>query len=198
MELGNTSTKKDLKKDEEFKDIDPGFFQIHFSIGGRVFQIAVDGLIAFEKEDLKELSDASLDEALNDCSYYRFTFISAAAELEQRVMAEERVFNTWFANATSTARMLVITERNRLIKEGGFAKGWFGSITKQEIETAIVTHHTMGDEYEAYQARIAEMRKNIKLLTGLRDVLQDRGGYLQSIGRRRMENKKLKFLIRED
>jgi len=194
-ELGTIQDHKELEK-SDFEEIDPGFFHIQFSIGGKVFQKAVDGLIAFEREDLKELSDDALDEALNDCSYWRYTFLSAAAELEQRLMQEERAFNTWLAEAQSTAKFIVVRERNRLIKEEKVARGWFGSITKQDIESAILSDLELGQQFEDFQARMAEMRKNIKLLNGLRDVLQDRGGYLQSIGKRRLENRKLVFAVK--
>jgi len=194
--LGTTQKKKNLEY-SDFEEIDPGYFHIQFSIGGKVFQKAVDGLIAFDRESLRDLSDEALDEALNDCSYWRFTFLSAAAELEQRLMREERAYNSWIAEAQTKAKHIVIQERNRLIREEKIAKGWFGTITKQDIESAILTDPDLAEEFEAFHARMDSMRKNIRLLNGLRDVLQDRGGYLQSIGKRRLENRKLKFAVRD-
>ena len=80
MKLGQTNKKKLSYDKEEF--IDPRFFKIQFEINGKVFKKAVDGLLAFEVESLDDLTDEALDTALDQCSYYRFTFLAAGAEIE--------------------------------------------------------------------------------------------------------------------
>ena len=73
-ELGLKDQKKRLVKDKE-EFIDPSFFKIQFSIKGRVFKKAVDGLLAFETDELDDLIDEDLDKALDQCSYYRFNSV---------------------------------------------------------------------------------------------------------------------------
>ena len=190
-QLGQKQKKIISRTPEEF--IDQRFFEIRFTINGKQFRKAVDGLLQFEKEELDSLSDSALDSALQDCSYYRYTFLAAGAEIETKMAAVNREFNMWLADRTEDVKKDIITERFRLKKEDGVPASWFGSITKQEMENAIITHPHFGPKWEEYSAQLAEMAKMIKKVFGLRDILQDRGGHLQSIGRRRLENRKMSF-----
>jgi len=191
MELGQKRKKRLVPDDEEF--IDPGFFHLEFTINGMVFKKAVDGLLAFESEDLGELTDADIDKALVHCSYYRFTFLAAGAEVEARLSTIEREYLTWYAGASETARSGIMTERKKIKERDKIPNNWFGSITKQEIEHKLLLDPTSLKKLVKHQELVAEMKKHIKLLYGLRDILQDRGGHLQSIGRRRLENRKMNF-----
>lgn len=187
--------KRKLLKTEEF--IDPSFFKINFKIGGKVFRKAVDGILAFEEEDLDQLSDASLDKALDECSYYRFTFLAAGVEIEQSIIKLEREFKTWYGEISELTRLNLLKQRRGLKEEEGYPASWFGSITKQDIESAILNHKHYGLKYSELEDKIAKMNKTKKLLFGLRDILQDRGGHLQSLGRRRLENRKMNFRVKE-
>jgi len=185
-------TEKILEKDSgEF--IDPSFFHIEFSINGKVFKKAVDGLLLFEEEQDDELSDVALDQALVDCSYYRFTFLAAGAEIEQKKAQIKREFATWYAEVGKLARWSIVEARQVEKTEKAVPASWFGSITKQEVEEAILLHPEHSVKYAEYDDQIAEMDKMKKVLFGLRDILHDRGGHLQSIGRRRLENRKMSF-----
>ncbi len=191
MELGQKRKKRLVPDDEEF--IDPEFFHLEFTINGMVFKKAVDGLLAFESEDLEELTDADIDKALVHCSYYRFTFLAAGAEVEARLSTVEREYLTWYAGASETARLNIMTERKKIKERDKVPSSWFGSITKQEIEHQLLLNPNSLEKFVKHQEQVAEMKKHIKLLYGLRDILQDRGGHLQSIGRRRLENRKMNF-----
>ena len=59
MKIGQKDQKKKLVHDKE-EFIDPSFFHIQFSIGGKVFKKAVDGLLSFEVENLDELTDEDM------------------------------------------------------------------------------------------------------------------------------------------
>ena len=56
MEIGQKEQKKKLVQDKN-TFIDPSFFKIQFSINGKVFKQAVDGLLTFETENLDDLTD---------------------------------------------------------------------------------------------------------------------------------------------
>lgn len=190
-DLGQKTGRRLVKDQEEF--IDPSFFKISFEINRKVFTKAVDGLLTFETEDLGELTDTALDKALDDCSFYRFTFLAAGAEVEAKIAQIERELNTWYAGISEQVRREIIKERQAVKKKDKIPSSWFGSITKQEIEHKILTDPQYHPVYQNYQNQLTEMRKYTKLLFGLRDILQDRGGHLQSIGRRRLENRKMTF-----
>ena len=66
MKIGQKDQKKKLVQDKN-TFIDPTFFQIQFSINGKVFKQAVDGLLSFETENLDDLTDEDLDKALDQC-----------------------------------------------------------------------------------------------------------------------------------
>ena len=122
-ELGLKDQKKRLVKDKE-EFIDPSFFKIQFSIKGRVFKKAVDGLLAFETDELDDLIDEDLDKALDQCSYYRFTFLAAGVELEHSMDTVKREYATWYAEKVELARKEIIAER-KLMKEGNGFKMYF-------------------------------------------------------------------------
>lgn len=191
MELGQNRKKRLVPDDEEF--IDPGFFHLEFTINGMVFKKAVDGLLAFESEALEELTDSDIDKALVQCSYYRFTFLAAGAEVEARLSTVEREYLIWYAGASEKARSDIMTERKKVKERDKIPNSWFGSITKQEIENKLLLDTDSLNKFVQHQEQVADMKKHIKLLYGLRDILQDRGGHLQSIGRRKLENRKMNF-----
>ena len=195
VKLGSKNRKLKLVEDDsDFKEfIDEGFFQIEFTINGKVFKKAVDGLLKFESDELGELTDAEIDQALVQCSYYRFTFLAAGAEIESKLATIEREYLQWYAEVAEQASVDIMTDRKELKEREKVPSGWFGSITKQQIEHRIILDSRHRERYEAHEAQVTEMKKTIKLLYGLRDILQDRGGHLQSIGRRRLENRKMNF-----
>lgn len=194
VRIGQKQKQKLLVHDtEEF--IDPSFFRIKFEIKGKIFSKAVDDLLRFEREDLADITDGDLDKALDLCSYYRFTFLAAGAELETVLAKMEREFTTWYAETSEVTRKNIILARLEAKKEEKIPASWFGSITKQEIEQAIVISPIHQTVHEGFQSKISLLRKQIKILFGLRDILHDRGGHLQSIGRRRLENRKMRFRV---
>jgi len=190
-ELGQKRSKRLVDDTQEF--IDPGFFQLSFKINGKVFRKAVDNLLQFESEDLGELTDDDIDKALVQCSYYRFTFLAAGAETEAKLQRIQRERLMWFAKVSEEARLDIMQERLDYKKEFKVPGSWFGSVTKLEIEQKISTSPNTAVKFNKYEALETKLKKQIKLLYGLRDILQDRGGHLQSIGRRRLENRKMTF-----
>ena len=190
-EIGQKQNKSLVADTEEF--IDPGFFIIDIKINGKVFHKAVDGILTFESEDFSELTDDEIDKALVQCSYYRYTFLAAGAEVEARLSRVQRKYLTWFAEVSEDARREIMQERMDYKKEHKVPGSWFGSITKLEIEQRIATDPSTYKKYYKYDALVIKLKKQIKLLYGLRDILQDRGGHLQSIGRRKLENRKMTF-----
>lgn len=195
MKLGQTNKKKLSYDKEEF--IDPRFFQIQFEINGKVFKKAVDGLLAFEVENLDDLTDEALDRALDQCSYYRFTFLAAGAEIESKMAKINREFTTWYGNLTEEIRRTIMHERKETREQDNVPNSWFGSITKQEIENKILLIPEHAKIFNDYQDQLEGMTKQKKLLFGLRDILQDRGGHLQSLGKRRLENRKFSFGVKD-
>lgn len=196
MELGQKDQKKKLVKDKE-AFIDPSFFKIQFSINGKVFKQAVDGLLAFETENLDELTDEDLDKALDQCSYYRFTFLAAGTELETAIAKKEREFDTWYAESSTQARRMLIEERQQLKTDQKIPNNWLGSITKEEIRGKLLTHPVFREEFEDYQNTIENMNKQRSLCNGLRDILNERGRHLQSLGKRRLENRRMSFGVKD-
>lgn len=178
---------------EGSSEIDPSFFQIKFKINNKVFKKSVDDLLTFDKENLDELSDRELDKALDQVSYWRFTFMAAASELEHKLNEIERDFRTWYAGVSEEARNQIYTKRKEIKKRDNIPNNWFGSITKQEIEDKILLHPEWGPKFNQYQAKMSDIRKNMNLLFSLRDTIQDRGGLLQTISRRRLELAKQRF-----
>ena len=191
MEIGQKRKKVLVEDTEEF--IDPGFFMIDFKINGKVFRKAIDGILTFESEDLDELVDADIDKALVQCSYYRFTFLAAGAECEQKLASVERRFLVWYSAVSEDARKAIMVERMAYKKKSKVPNSWFGSLTKMEIEQKVATDPETAKEFKDHEVQVAKLKKQIKLLYGLRDILQDRGGHLQSIGRRKLENRKMNF-----
>ena len=51
------------------------------------------------------------------------------------------------------------------------------------------------DKFTEYSNKINEMKKNEKLLRTISLIMHERGGYLQSIGKRRLEQQKMSFRI---
>jgi len=176
-------------------EIDPAFFDIRFRINNKVFKKSVDDLLTFDKENLDELSDRELDAALDKVSYWRFTFMAAASELEQKLNQVEREFRTWYAGVSEEAREGLYEKRKAIKKRDNIPNSWFGSITKQEIEDQILLNPQWGPKYSSYQDKMSEIRKNMNLLYSLRDTIHDRGGLLQTISRRRLELAKPRFNV---
>jgi len=189
--LGNKSSKRSMGSHQgESTYIDKGFFKVDISINGKAIKLGVDNLLAFEEEDLDELSDGALDKALDQCSYYRFTFLAAGAEIEAQIEIVNRQFTSWYAQATKEAKQLIINQRKIQKDRDKVPNSWFGSITKQEIEDTIITDPQMAKKYNEFQDTLTELKKNLRILFGLRDTIQDRGGHLQSLGKRQLEHQK--------
>lgn len=189
LQLGSQGDRRTpLIKGEE--NIDKGFFLIKFKINGKQFIKAVDDILKFEQEDLEEVSDGELDKALDEVGYYRFSFFSAASEIKMRMLELKRKFQTWQAECRKEARHALLQERKRLRDDEGLSTSFQGSVTKQEIEDWILLHSEYGPELETRSSILDGMEKTYNLLITLRDVCQDRGGHLQSIGKRRLENRK--------
>lgn len=189
MDLGHKGVKANKPLPQIQSEIDPGFFNIQFKINGKVFKIAVDGLLKFEQEDPSDWSDASIDKGMQECSYYRFTFLAAAEELGQAILNTTREFETWKLEANNIARNKIIDDRLVIKKEKNVPNNWFGSITKEELSMTIM----QDDKFTEYSNKINEMKKNEKLLRTLSLIMHERGGYLQSIGKRRLEQQKMSF-----
>ena len=189
MDLGHKGVKANKPLPQIQSEIDPGFFNIQFKINGKVFKIAVDGLLKFEKEDPSDWADASIDKGMQECSYYRFTFLAAAEELGQAILNTTREFETWKLEANSIARNKIIDDRLVIKKEKNVPNNWFGSITKEELSMTIM----QDEKFTEYSDKINEMKKNEKLLRTLSLIMHERGGYLQSIGKRRLEQQKMSF-----
>ena len=158
MKIGQKDQKKKLVQDKN-TFIDPSFFQIQFSINGKVFKQAVDGLLAFETENLDELTDEDLDKALDQCSYYRFTFLAAGSELETAIARKQREFDTWYAEAATQARQMLIEERQILKADKKIPNNWLGSMTKEEVRGKILTNPVFKEEYENYSNTLDNMTK---------------------------------------
>lgn len=189
MDLGHKGVKANKPLPQIQSEIDPGFFNIQFKINGKVFKIAVDGLLKFEQEDPSDWSDSSIDKGMQECSYYRFTFLAAAEELGQAILNTTREFETWKLEANNIARNKIIDDRLVIKKEKNVPNNWFGSITKEELSMTIM----QDDKFTEYSNKINEMKKNEKLLRTLSLIMHERGGYLQSIGKRRLEQQKMSF-----
>ena len=135
--LGQKSQKRLVQDKEEF--IDPGFFKIQFSIGGKVFKKAVDGLLAFDTNNLDDLTDEDLDKALDQCSYYRFTFLAAGVELETTMDGIKREFDAWYGEAAEMARKFIIQERKSWKEKDKLPNSWIGSVTKDDLKHRVMT-----------------------------------------------------------
>ena len=190
MKLGQKNKKILPHIDEE---IDPSFFSIKFKINDRIFKIAVDKLLKFEEENLDEVSDMAFDKALDKCSYYRFTFLSAAVELEKKLAIIEREQKQWIAGATNIVRSNIIEDRAKVKKDTGVPNNWFGSITKQEIENGFYEDEELREIFTDFESQVSEIQAQIKLMYGLRDILEQRGNHLQSLGKRRLENQRKNY-----
>ena len=195
-ELGLKDQKKRLVKDKE-EFIDPSFFKIQFSIKGRVFKKAVDSLLAFETDELDDLIDEDLDKALDQCSYYRFTFLAAGVELEHTMDTFKREYETWYAEKIELARKEIIAERKAMKERDKLPNNWLGSITKDDLKNNIMTSPLTKQEYNDFVVKLSDMSKQIKLCYGLRDILQERGRHLQSLGKRRLENRRMSFGVKD-
>jgi len=191
--IGNKNSKKAL--DEGSHDIDPSFFEIKFKINGKVFKKSVDDLLSFDKENLDEISDKELDRALDRVSYWRFTFMAAASELEHKVNEIEREFRAWYADVSEKARQNLFEKRKKIKDRDKVPNNWFGSVTKQEIEDQVLLNPDWGPIYSNYQKKLSDLKKNMSLLFSLRDTIHDRGGLLQTISRRRLELNKSRFNV---
>tara|TARA_R100000458_G_scaffold59951_1_gene73168 strand:- start:2183 stop:2776 length:594 start_codon:yes stop_codon:yes gene_type:complete len=189
MEIGHKGVKANKSLPQIQSEIDESFFEIKFKINGKVFKIAVDGLLKFEKEDPADWNDNAIDKGMQECSYYRYTFLAAAEELGQKILQTEREFEAWKLEAYSNARSQIIDERLIVKQEKNVPNNWFGSITKEELGRMVMQH----PEFISYSDRLAEMKKNEKLLRTLSLIMHERGGYLQSIGKRRLEQQKMNF-----
>ena len=193
--LGQKSQKRLVQDKEEF--IDPGFFKIQFSIGGKVFKKAVDGLLAFDTNNLDDLTDEDLDKALDQCSYYRFTFLAAGVELETAMDGIKREFETWYGEAAEGARKSIIEDRKEWKEKEKLPNSWMGSITKDDLKHWVMNSESYKEKYNSYMIKLSEMKKQLLLCYGLRDILQERGRHLQSLGKRRLENRRMNFGVKD-
>jgi hypothetical protein len=194
--LGSKDRKRVLVKDKE-EFIDPSFFKIQFSIKGKVFKKAVDGLLAFEVDELDDLTDADLDKALDQCSYYRFTFLAAGVELEHHIETIKRQYDGWYATEVEKARKQIVGERKVWKEEDNLPNSWIGSVTSADLKNRIISSIDTQEEYQAYMIQLSDMKRQLQLCYGLRDILQQRGGHLQSLGKRRLENRKMSFGVKD-
>lgn len=195
-QLGSKDRKKVLVKDKE-EFIDPSFFKIQFSIKGKVFKKAVDGLLAFETDELDDLTDGDLDKALDQCSYYRFTFLAAGVELEHQIETVKREYETWHAEHVEIARKEIVQERKTWKEEEKLPNSWLGSVTSADLKNRIMISPSTRAEYDGFMIKMSDMKKQLQLCYGLRDILQQRGGHLQSLGKRRLENKRMSFGVKD-
>lgn len=196
MKIGQKDQKRKLVHDKE-EFIDPSFFHIQFSIGGKVFKKAVDGLLSFEVENLDDLTDEDLDKALDQCSYYRFTFLAAAAELETAIAKKQREYDAWRADASQQARRMLIEERQALKVQEKVPNNWIGSVTKEEIHGKLLTNKLFSEQMTQFETTIDNMTKQKTICNGLRDILNERGRHLQSLGKRRLENRRMSFGVKD-
>ena len=194
-QIGQKNQKRLVQDKEEF--IDPSFLKIQFSIGGKVFKKAVDGLLAFDTENLDDLTDEDLDKALDQCSYYRFTFLAAGVELETTMDGIKREFDAWYGQAAEDARKNIIEERKAWKEKDKLPNSWIGSVTKDDLKHWVMTSPTSEEEYKTYMIKLSEMKKQVSLCYGLRDILQERGRHLQSLGKRRLENRRMNFGVKD-
>ena len=91
--------------------------------------------------------DDEIDKALVQCSYYRYTFLAAGAEVEARLSRIERKYLIWFATVSEIARKEIMQERLEYKQEHSVPGSWFGSITKLEIEQRIATDPSTSKKY---------------------------------------------------
>lgn len=192
MKLGQKN-KKAVKRIEH--QVDDEFFDVKFKINGKIFDVAVRELLSFEAENLDEVSDDEFDKALDVCSYWRYTFLSGAVELEKKLGTLEREQKVWMATAIDEARLSIIEQRSKTKKETKVPNSWFGTITKQEIENELFSNPDLKEEALEFDEKISDIRAQIKLMYGLRDVLEQRGNHLQSLGKRRLENYRRNFNV---
>jgi len=165
------------------------FFQVSFQVNGKAYTKAVDGLLSFEKDNLDDVTDGELSKALDQISYWRFTFSAAHAELERALSQLEREYRVWYAHCTKDVEKTIMGDRKVVKEDLGVPNNWFNSVNKQDIEDAIITSPIHGASYTAYQEKISDVKRDIRLLTSLRDVLDGRGSLLQTIARRRLQLK---------
>jgi len=146
---------------------------------------------------LDDLTDGDLDNALDQCSYYRFTFLAAGVELEHTMDTNKREFEAWYAEKTELARKEIIAERKAMKERDKLPNNWLGSITKDDLRNKIMISPITKQEYNNFVVKLSDMGKQIKLCYGLRDILQERGRHLQSLGRRRLENRRMSFGVKD-
>ena len=92
---------------------------------------------------------------------------------------------------------MLIDERKQLKLDEKIPNNWLGSITKEEIRGKILTNPVFKEEFEHYTDTLDNMTKQKTLCNGLRDILNERGRHLQSLGKRRLENRRMSFGVKD-
>ena len=109
----------------------------------------------------------------------------------------KREYETWYAEKIELARKEIIAERKAMKERDKLPNNWLGSITKDDLKNNIMTSPLTKQEYNDFVVKLSDMSKQIKLCYGLRDILQERGRHLQSLGKRRLENRRMSFGVKD-
>ncbi len=190
MKLGQVRD-KDLirnKTIDEKQKLSQGLFEVHFTVSGVAYDLVVDKILSFDKENINDWTDADISYHLEKCALYRFSFLSAAEELTKLISIKKRDFNRWFAEVTTIARKELLQYR-RDLREKGDAASWLGSITKQEIEDWIISNQILNNKYNLKLEDIEELESNKKKLIELRNCMEERAFDLKAIGEMRMKQR---------
>jgi len=74
---------------------------------------------------------------------------------------------------------------------------WLGSVTKEEIHGKLLTSTIFSEQLLQFETTLDNMTKQKTICNGLRDILNERGRHLQSLGKRRLENRRMSFGVKD-
>lgn len=163
-----------------------GLFKMTIQLEGRAYDLILDKILSFDKENTKEWTDADINYHLEKCATYRFTFLAAAEEVKKMIQTKKRMYSAWNAAASKKAQTAILTRKKELRAEGA-AASWLGSVTKQDISDWILTDTENSKVMIEYETSIEKLESDHRKLMELRSCMEERAWDLKAIGNWRVK-----------
>lgn len=185
------SVKPDAEITNTSEVIDDSFFSINFIINKKLLKVTVDELIQAKYTSLKELTDEAINSQLEKLNAWRHTFNAALEELAEQRELKEQQLNSWLGEIRESVIDYIIKWRVKTIRDNpDMPKGWFGSITKEEISQVISSNPRWSETFISKNTELLGLRKNEAILRDLIDNIKNRSFTLRYIGEYRLASRK--------
>jgi|SRR5690606_3899405 len=144
-------------------------FEKDFLINNKLYKIDVQSTFKFFKP-ISELNDLEIDDAINQISSYRFTFLSVKADLQEIITNLELEYKIWFTRALNDSRINLENLKARSSER----------ITEKQIFSKFIKDPENERRYQEFNKQLAAYKKQLDLVIGLNEILEQRGWFLKT------------------